>query len=202
MSDEAAERVPVRTGRPDTKWSARQLLAYIRAYMETPDDRRPGAEAERARARAREERLEVELRAARETAAKGVAGRSVAGKPALSDFRKETWRQFADAINRLPDVRRRDGIAGVRLYAATDLLPDLYLLGLTPPRSKAEAMERDRLRRFLDSRPFMAIMARPEPWADRLRELFLAQAARTFFRPSVWITYEKSSDMPAEELSG
>jgi hypothetical protein len=155
------------------------------------------------RASAREEALLKELAAARDEARSlGVAGERVAGKPAVADFRR-TWERFAGAVLRLPDTRRQEGMKGVRLVVASDLLADLYLLSLGPPRGVTEARERDRLRRVLETPSFLAVLSRDEPWADRLRVLFLSQVARTYFRPSVWRAYEEaSSDVPAADKWG
>lgn len=186
----SALRVP--KGEPDERWSSRQLLAYIeRRRIETPSE-----EAERLRARV--EAQSTELTALRTAAASGVAGKRVAGKAALADFRRETWRKFSDAVLRLPETRRTLGMAGVRLAIASELDADLYLLGVTAPRGNVEARERDRLRRILDSPPFAALLSRADGWADRLRVLYLSQTARAFYRPSVWAVYERASEDHAD----
>lgn len=186
--------------RPDelsSKSSAAQLWARV---VELSDElkrsepeqvRQMSDELERARADTRD--LVDELRAARATPVRGVAGVKVAGKPALSDFRKETWTEFTFAVGRLPGLRARYGMGFVRMEVARTLLPDLYLLGLAPPRGPIEARERDTLRRCLDSTPFLALLTRPEPWADRLRALFISRVARSYYRSSVYTAYETAT---------
>lgn len=179
---------PFPRGKPTEKWSSRQLVRYIEAHEGETRGESEG------RARAREEALLKELVAARGEAQGGVAGQRVAGRPALAQYRRETWARFALAVERLPSVRATEGMAGVRLAVASELLPDLYMLGLTPARGPVEATQRDEIRRVLDSPAFVAVLARDDPWADHLRVLFLSETARRYFRPSVWAVYEHGSD--------
>jgi hypothetical protein len=183
----------------DAKSSAGELWAEVRRLRSLsadgaePELVRVAAELERERARARA--LSNEVRAARaEGADLGVAGVRVAGKSGVALFRVETWRRFSNAVVRLPRTRREEGLGVVRLTVAKDLVADLYLLGLTAPRGPIEARERDRIRRLLDSPSFVALLSRPEPAFDRLRVLFLSQAARAFYRPSVWAAFERGSE--------
>ncbi|MCI4320526.1 MAG: hypothetical protein L3K23_10445 [Thermoplasmata archaeon] len=182
---------------PPERWSAGMLIDEVKRLRAegtgSVDDRVRQVSDKYERARGDVERLSKELAAARGLRPTGIAGERVAGKRALSEFR-QTWREFTDAVVNLPEIRAAYGMDGVRLVVATDLIPDLYLLGLTAPRGSIDARERDRLRRILDSPSLVAIMARPEAWADRMRTLFLSQAARSFFRASVWAVYEHASD--------
>lgn len=186
MTDREPVRLP--RGRPTDKWSARQLLELLRRReAETPDE-----ESERLRARVEE--LSIELRAAREANVQGVAGDRVAGKKSVADLRTGTWRRFSNAVERLPIVRRSEGMREVRMRIASDLIPDLYLLGLEPPKGTVEARERDRLRRCLDHPAWQALLSRPDASADRLRILFLSQVARAYLRPSIYAVYENGSE--------
>jgi len=178
------------------KSSAGQLWAEVeRLRSTTHDETVAHLTAAAERARTRETALLNELRAARAGATEeGVAGTRVAMKAAPAQLRSETWRRFADAVCRLPKIREAEGLGAVRLFIAKNLGADLDLLGLTAPRGPLEAKERDRLRRRLDSPAASALLSRSEPWADRHRVLFLAQARRAYFRPSVWAAFEKGAD--------
>jgi hypothetical protein len=174
-------------------WSEVRRLRSLSADGAEPEAARLSAELERERARGRA--LLSEVRAARaETFDLGVAGLRVGGKAAPAQFRTDTWRRFANATLRLPRTREEEGLRYVRLFVAKNLVADLYLLGLQAPRGPLEAKERDRIRRVLDSPSFVALLSRPEPAFDRLRILFLSQAARAFYRPSVWAVFERGSE--------
>lgn len=182
---------------PDS--SARQLWPEVQR-LRTLGPRRVAdeEEAERARlladAHAREEALVRELAAARAgSEEEGVAADKVAGRPSLAGFRR-TWSRFAHATLRLPDVRDEEGPQAVRLFVASELDSDLYLLSLTAPRGEREADERDRVRRAFDSPAMLAVLSRRERWADRFRAAVLSTAARSFFRPSVWATFDKAAE--------
>lgn len=187
------------------KWSHRQLVAEVerlrREAGTTPADAAK-AESEDARLRARVAVLTRRLAEAGDDAAfRGIALEQFAGRPALAKLRR-AWTEFVAAVERLPDHRAAFGMAEVRARVAAELVPDLYLMGLTPPRSAGEAAERDQLRRYLDDPAFVAVMARPEPWASRLRTEFVSAVARTYLRVSVWRTFDRGTDEGALDKKG
>ncbi len=151
-------------------------------------------EDELERTRARAVTAEENYRAANVEADEGVAGESVAGKPALAKFRRQTWRKLATAVVNLPAWRQRHGWTETRLIVATHLAADLYTLGLTAPRSVDEARDRDRLRRLLTSRAFLHHFSGSAPGDGILRELWLEQVARAYYRPSVYATFDRAAD--------
>ena len=158
--------------------------------QEDLDALRRDADSSDARARA----LAKELSDARTEAAEtGAAGETFAGKPALVDLMR-AWRRFSTAVKNLPAVRERYGPDAVRLAVASRLIPNLYLLGLTAPRSESEAHDRDRVRRMLDHPVLLALLCRSEPWGARARVAFLSLAARCFLRPTYYAVYDKSAE--------
>lgn len=175
--------------------SARQLWAEVERLRGSGDDERVAElTTEVERARAREAGLLSELGAARaQASSSGVAAESVAGKPALAKAR-DAWGRFADAVLRLPETRAAEGFDRVRVAVAKNLVADMELFDLAWPRSRSEARERDRLRRFLTNPAWLDAMSDPHPAHDLMRSLYLAQVVRAYFRPSVWRIYEKASD--------
>jgi hypothetical protein len=156
------------------------------------------AEAENTRrvdeANSRVETLARELAAARSEAdTEGVTGEQVAGRPSISQLRA-VWRRFTKAVYRLPDTRSEEGMRGVHHAAATRLIPDLDTFVFREPRGPIEADARHNVRRVLTMPSQLALLSRPEPWAERLRYDYLAEASRVFYRPAVTAAFDKSSE--------
>lgn len=185
--------------------SARELWAELKRRERLKAE--PSAELDELRgdierAHARENLLSSELAAARADASDaGISDESIAGKPAIAKYRRE-WKRFANAVLRLPRVRQTEGFYAVRIAVAKELDADLALFELDAPRGEIAARERDRLRRQLDTPAFVAVMARPETWADYQRLLFLSQVVRAYFRPSVWRVYDRATDEGALDRYG
>ena len=130
--------------------SGAQLWAEVERLRSSTDEARTAElTTELERARAREKAALDELAAARMGASeRGIVDISVGGKPALAGMRK-LWERFADAVGRLPTVRRSHGFSTVRLVAAKDLLADLMLFELDAPHGPAVSTQRHLLRRQL-----------------------------------------------------
>lgn len=193
-----------RENRPDPteRMSARQLRELLlkeRAEVHvsaTEKVRRENEELRRVleRADARGKALLNELSALREEATnEGIEGDRVAGKPAVADVRR-AWRRFTNAVLRMPQVRDAEGFDAMALQVSQEIIPTLYLFSLWAPRGPNEAQEQDRIRRQFETTSFLALLSRNEPWVDAHRRRLLAQAARAYLRPTLWLVYDKASD--------
>jgi hypothetical protein len=187
------------------KSSAGQLwgeVQRLRALRSNPSRETSELREELERARARETYLMSELSAAQSAGAEdGIAPDEVAGKPAVAKFRR-IFRKFSDAVLRLPATYRRHGHATAEMVIAKTLVADLELFELDAPRGTVESRERHRLRAMLVSPAFKALLMRDEPWAEHARIQFLNGVARSFFRPSVWRSYQHSPDEGAIDKWG
>jgi hypothetical protein len=134
------------------------------------------------------------LDAAKATAGEaGIEGEEFAGHPAVSSFRR-AWRGLTSALLRLPAERARGGFSSVELLVAKAVIPDLDLFELLPPRGKLEARRRDVIRRCFTHPGRLAVLSAPGPHGERFRALVMREAARLYFRPSLWRVYERSAE--------
>lgn len=187
--------------RPQLRALARRQRTELRRYRDASTSTGEAnvvseLTAELERARAREVATLNSLAAARgESTHRGILGEldRVAGKPALAELR-EMWGRWVDVVNNMPRVRRTEGFKEVLVTVASEVIPDLYLMGIAVPRGRREVREQHVIERQFRAIPFVALLCRDEPWVEPHRARLFARAARCYLRPSLWAVYEKASD--------
>ena len=105
----------------------------------------------------------------------GVIDNDFVNRTSLGHLRNKTWKAFAATVRGLPQSRIELGYTECRTQSVSDLVADLYTLGLSPPRSTSETIRRTTAATMLESKAFFAVLSHPgteycdrcyQEWAD------------------------------------
>ena len=91
----------------------------------------------------------------------GVIDNDFVNRTSLGHLRNRTWKAFAATVRGLPQSRIELGYTECRTQSVSDLLADLYTLGLSPPRGEDEAVRRKTAATMLETKSFFAVLSHP-----------------------------------------
>ncbi len=126
-----------------------------------------------------------ELSAARYQSPRGAAGTSVAGHPALSSFRLETYDEARRKLLRLPGAYSREGALSASESATFNAAFDIELLAVAPPLTGRTVMGRDRVQKMMSDPARTAALMLDEPAGRLAFRAMMHGVEEHYFRPAV-----------------
>ena len=133
-----------------------------------------------------------EIQMAQEEA--GIAGDAVYDRPALAMARRAK-KDLTNAVHDLADLARDQGFGAAALKASTDLLDDLSLLSIAPPRGPAQAQRRSLVRRWLTHPGLLAQLVEDKPGRIYALKVFDELVSSAYSEPAFRRVFERSAEI-------